>query len=118
MASTKTAKTLGASASLAAATSRDETEWNMSTAYGGLVTVKLTNGASAPTTAPTVTVYVGESTGTKRKFYTATGDTTNNSVTHIVCEIPPSAMFVNVNILNGATNAITVESYGQELTTT
>lgn len=117
MAATKTSKTLYASASLAAATSVNATEWSMTTCYGGLAAVKLTNGATAPTTAPTVTFYVGESTGTKRTFFTATGDTVNNSVKHFVVEIPPSAMFCNITILNGATNAITVEAYGQELTT-
>ncbi|MDE2441180.1 MAG: hypothetical protein KGP14_09155 [Betaproteobacteria bacterium] len=117
MAATKTAKTLLTSQSLAAAASANATEWNMSTAYGGLATVKLTNGASAPTTVPTVTFYVGEATGVKRKLYTATGDTVANSVNDIVCEIPPGAMFVNITITNGATNAITVEAYGQELTT-
>lgn len=117
MAATKTAKTLDASASLAAATARNATEWNLSTAYGGLACVKLTNGATAPTTAPSVVFYVGESTGTKRTFYTAAGDTVNNSVTHLVCEIPAGAMFVNITVTNGATNAITAEAYGQELTT-
>jgi hypothetical protein len=117
MAATKTSKTLLTSQSLAAATSVNATEWSMTTAYGGLAAVKLTNGATAPTTAPVVKFYVGEATGTKRLLYTAAGDTVNNSVNDLVCEIPASAMFVNVTITNGATNAITVESYGQELTT-
>lgn len=117
MAATKTAKTLDASAALAAGATRNATEWNMSTAYGGLATVKLTNGGAAPTTAPLVLFYVGESTGTKRLLYTASGDTVNNSVNHIVCEIPPSAMFVNVTVTNGTTNAITAETFGQELST-
>ena len=116
MAATKTSKTLYASASLAAATSVNATEWNMTTAYGGIAAVKLTNGASAPTTAPVVKFYVGESTGTKRLLYTASGDTTNSSVNDLVCEIPASAMYVNITVTNGATNAITVEAYGQELT--
>ena len=117
MAATKTSKTLYASASLAAATSVNATEWNMTTCYGGIAAVKLTNGASAPTTVPVVKFYVGESTGTKRLLYTASGDTTNSSVNDLVCEIPASAMYVNITVTNGATNAITVEAYGQELTT-
>ena len=117
MAATKTAKTLGVSASLAAAASRNETEWNLSTAYGGIVGVKLTNGATAPTTAPVVKIFVGEATGIKRLLYQASGDTVNSSSNDIVCEIPAGAMFVNITITNGATNAITAESYGQELTT-
>ena len=117
MAATKTAKTLLTSQSLAAATPVSATEWNASTAYGGLVGVKLTNGSTAPTTAPIVTFYVGEATGVKRKLYSASGDIVNSSVTDLVCEIPLGALFVNVTILNGAGQAITVEVYGQELTT-
>jgi hypothetical protein len=116
MAATKTAKTLLVSQALALATTVNATEWNLSTAYGGLAGVKLTNGASAPTTAPTVTFYVGEASGTKRKLYTATGDTTASSVNDFVCELPQGAMFCNISITNGATNGITVEAYGQELT--
>lgn len=115
MAASKTAKTLLTSQALAAATAVNATEWNMSTAYGGLATVKLTNGATAPTTPPTVNFYVGESTGTKRLLYSAAGDIVNSSVNDIVCEIPMGAMFVNITITWGATTGGTVEAYGQEL---
>lgn len=116
MAATKTAKTLRAAAALAAGAAASITEWNLSTAYGGLLGIKLTNGATAPTTAPQVAVYVGEATGVKRLLYSAAGDTVNSSVTDIMIEIPASAMFVNATISNGATNGITAEAYGQELT--
>jgi len=117
MASTHTAKTLLTSQALAAATAVNATEWNLSTAYGGIVGVKLTNGGTAPTTAPVVQIFVGESTGTKRLFYTGQGDTVNSSVNHIVCELPMATMFANVTITWGATTGGTVEAYGQELTT-
>ena len=117
MAATKTSRTLYASASLAAATAVNATELSLSTAYGALVAVKLTNGGTAPTTVPTVKFYVGESTGTKRLFYQASGDIVNSSVNDIVCEIPLAAMFLNVTITWGATTGGTVEAYAQELTT-
>ena len=117
MAATKTAKTLLTSQSLGAAAAVNTTEWNMSTAYGGLATVKLTNGGTAPTTAPVVKFFISEATGVKRVFYTAAGDTVNSSVNDIVCELPPSVMFCNITITNGATSAITVEAFGQEMTT-
>lgn len=117
MAATKTAKTLLASQALAAATAVNATEWSAITNYGGMLGIKLTNGAAAPTTAPVVKIFIGEATGTKRLFYTASGDIVNASVNDVVCEIPTSAMFINATITNGATNAITVEAYGQELTT-
>lgn len=116
MAATKTAKTLLTSQSLAATIGVNTTEWSAATAYGGMIGIKLTNGTSAPTTAPVVKIYIGESTGTKRLFYQASGDTVNSSVNDIVCELPASAMYVNATITNGATNSITVEAYGQELT--
>jgi hypothetical protein len=117
MAASKTSRTLRASASLSAGATANCTEWDLQTAYGGLATVRLTNGASAPTTVPTVKVYVGEATGVKRLLSQQTGDTVNSSVTDIVVEIPWGAMFVNIDIINGATNAITADAYGQELTT-
>ena len=117
MAATKTAKTLLASQALAAATAVNATEWSLATAYGGIAAVKLTNGATAPTTAPTVVFYIGESTGTKRKFYSASGDLVTSSVNDITCELPPATMFCNITITWGATTGGTVEAYGQELTT-
>ena len=118
MAATKNARTILTSQSLAAVTSVNGTELNLSTAYAGTVVfVKLTNGASAPTTAPKVTFYSGEGTGVKRKRYEVTGDTIANSINDLSFITEQGEMFVNVTILNGATNAITVEAYAQEATT-
>lgn len=118
MAATKTPRTLLTSQSLAAGASVNTTELNLTTAYAGTVAfVRLTNGATAPTTAPTVTFYTGESTGTKRKRFIASGDTTNNSVNDIPFVTSQGDMFLNITITGGATNAITVESYAQEATT-
>lgn len=116
MAAVKTSKTLLTSQSLAASATVNTTEWNMTAAYGGLATVRLTNGTTPPTTLPLVKFYVGEATGTKRLLYTATGDLIASSINDYVVEIPQSAMFVNISITNGGTNAITVEAFGQELT--
>jgi len=116
MAATTTAKTLLTSQSLGAGASVNATEWNKSTAYGGRAFVRLTNGATAPTTAPVVKFYSGEATGIKRLLYTASGDTVNGSVTDIPCYYELADMFINITITNGATNAITVEAYGQEAT--
>lgn len=113
---TKTARTLLTSQSLAAGATVNANELNLSTAYGSEIFVKLTNGASAPTTAPVVTFYVGEATGVKRKKATGQGDTVNSSVTDVSCRYALPNMFANVSITNGATNAITVEVYAQEAT--
>lgn len=116
MAASKTQRALLASQALAAAASINVTEWNLTSAYGGRAVVRITNGASAPTTAPVVKFYTGDATGKKYLLFTASGDTTANSVTDLSCEYGLADMFANITITNGATNAITVESYGQEAT--
>jgi hypothetical protein len=114
MASTKTQRILLTSQSLAAGASVNTTEWNMSTAYAGSMLVRLTNGASAPTTAPLVKFFSGDATGKKYVRYQASGDTVNSSINDYECEYGLQHMFANCTITNGATNAITVEVYGQE----
>jgi len=117
MAITKTARTLLVSQALAAGATISSSELNLSTAAGADIFVKITNGATAPTTSPITTFFVGEATGVKRKRYTASGDTVANSVTDISCTYSLRNMFANVTITNGATNPITVEVYAQEATT-
>lgn len=116
MAATKTARALY-NANPGANTAGNATEWNLSTAYGGLLTAVITNGGSAPTTAPTVTVYVGDATGVKRQLLQWTGDTVASSVNSFAINLPPSTMFCNVTCTGGATNGSTFVVEGQELTT-
>ncbi|MES2180701.1 MAG: hypothetical protein V4493_01200 [Pseudomonadota bacterium] len=113
---TKTAKTLLTSQSLAAGASISITEWDLSGKWGGILFIKITNGSSAPTTAPTVKFYAGENSGVKRQTYVVSGDTVNSSISEPWFEYSIGFMFANATITNGATNAITVEAYGQEVT--
>lgn len=117
MAVTKTSRTLLTSQSLAAGASINAAELDLRTAVAGtIVFVKLTNGSSAPTTAPVVTFYSGEATGVKRKRYQAAGDTVANGINEPYFVADQGDMYVNVSIQNGATNSITVECYAQEAT--
>ncbi len=116
---TKNARTIKASASLATTTSVNGTEQNESAANGLLVCGKVTNGGTGPTVGTTMFVYVGESTGVKRLWQSLTHSIFTASVSQdLVVLVPPEAMFVNVTFTNGdAAQAVTVECYGQELTT-
>jgi hypothetical protein len=118
MASTHTKRTIIAAAtSNGAGATTSGTEWNNSTKYGGLITARITNGATGPTVGADVVVYVGSVTTEKREFARFTAPTTNNAVTDFVCEIPPGAMFVNVDITGNTAQAVTCEVFAQELTT-
>jgi hypothetical protein len=118
MAATKTQRQLiAAGSSIAANASLNASEWNLSTAYGGLLNVQLSLPGSAPTTVPTVSVYTGDATGKKYLFAKFSGSVTAGDYPmNFPVELPPSAMFANVTITNGATNGITAEAFGQELT--
>ncbi|MDE2354803.1 MAG: hypothetical protein KGL17_07245 [Betaproteobacteria bacterium] len=115
MAATKTARALY-NANPGANTTASATEWNLSTAYGGLLTVQIVNGASAPTTAPVVTVYTGNATGVKRQLMQFSGDLVASSTNPYSISLPPAAMYVNVDVKGGATNGSTFTVEGQELT--
>lgn len=117
MAATKTSRTLLASTSNTAGSTTNGTEWNASTAYGGVLFAKITNGGTGPTVGCDFVVYLGESTGTKREYSRQTAPTTNSAVTEFEVDIPPGAMFVNVTFTGNTAQAVTVESYAQELTT-
>lgn len=118
MAATKTRRTIIAAAtSNAAGATTNGTEVDLSTKYGGVLTARITNGATGPTVGADVVVYVGSATGEKREFSRQTAPTTNNAVTDFVVEIPPGAMFLNVSITGNTGQAVTGEVFLEELTT-
>jgi len=114
---TKNSRTLLISQTLAPGASINTAELNLSTAPGARVFVRITNGASAPTTPPSVIFYTGEATGVKREIHRAQGDVAASSVKDIPCRFSLPDMFVNATITAGATNGCTVEAYAQEATT-
>lgn len=117
MAATKTKRTvIAAATSNAAGATTNGTEWNLSTAYGGILTARITNGGTGPTVGASVVVYYGSVTTEKREAARVTAPTTNSAVTDFVFEIPPGVMFVNVDVTGNTGQAVTAEVFGQELT--
>ncbi len=109
----KTNTSLKAVAStLAAGTPNNATEWDMSALLSGLITGVLTNGGTAPTTAPFVVFYAGESTGVKREIWRMGGDIVANSITPIVFRVPKEVKFLNVTATGGGTTGGTWELMG------
>jgi hypothetical protein len=119
MAITKSSTSLAAAATAVAAnTAVNATQWDLSAIDKGTMLGKITNGASAPTTAPVIVFYAGESTGVKREIFRMSGDTVANSVTPISCAYKAEYKFGNATITGGATNGSTFELAGLEYTKT
>lgn len=116
---TKTGTALAAAATTVAAnTAVNATEWDLSAVDEGAMLGKITNGPSAPTTAPVIVFYAGEATGVKREIYRMSGDTVANSVTPISCGLKRGYKFANATITGGATNGSTYELEGLSYTKT
>ena len=121
---TKTARTVVASTAQAGgATTRGTL--NLATAMGALVTVKMANGATAPTTACKANILVAHSSTTPaagsagvdwKTFAVVTGSTTASTTTERAIELPASVMQACIEFTGNDTQPVTVESFASELT--
>lgn len=127
MALSKTARTLVAAAtSNTAGSTTRSTPLDLETTYGGIVTAKITNGATGPTVQCTCNVLIthnatvpaaGGAGSDWKTLYTFGGGTTNNAVTEMAIPIDPSIMGLEVEFTGNTGQAVTVESYLSELST-
>lgn len=124
MALTKNARTIVASASNAAAgTTRGRLDLNA--AYGGFLTIKMTNGGTGPTIQCSCNILVAHNTtlptaaaaGTDWKTIASYGGgTTASAVTEVGMPIDPSIMTLEVEFTGNTGQAVTVEAFFSELT--
>ena len=125
MALTKTARIIVASASNAAgATTRGTLD--LEAAYGGFLTVKITNGGTGPTVQCTCNILVAHNAtlpaagaaGTDWKTISTPvgGGTTANAITEVGMPIDPAIMALEVEFTGNTGQAVTVEAYLSELT--
>lgn len=125
MTPTKTPRTLVASGSNAAgATTRGTSDQR--TTFGGLLTARITNGATGPTVQCVCNVLIAHDSGatptagsqgaTWKLFTQFGGGTTANAVTEMAIPIPQAAMHVCVEFTGNTGQAVTVESMLSETT--
>lgn len=125
MALSKTARTVVASSSnTAGSTTRGTID--LETTYGGLLTMKITNGATAPTVqcegrvlvAHNATLPAAASAGTDWKTVcTFGGGTTNNGVAEMSYIVDTSVMALEVEFTGNTGQTVTVEAFLSELST-
>lgn len=123
---TKTARTLIAAATSNAAGSTTRGTADLRTAQGGLLTVKVTNGATGPTVPATVNILVAHDAGATPTAASAGSDwktiwsfaasTGNNVVTEQSITIDPAVMHVEVEVTGNTAQAVTCEAFMSEIT--
>lgn len=120
----KTARTIFASAAnTAGSTLRGRLD--LQTALGGVLTVKMTNGATGPTVQCTANVLVSHnatmpaaaSAGADWKTIASFGGgTANNGITEAWVEIPQGVMSVEVEFTGNTGQSVTCEAFASEVT--
>lgn len=113
---TKTARTIQSSTSNSAGGTTTSSTWTLTTAFGGTLTVRITNGSTGPTVGCTATINISTDNSTWRTWGAVTADVTNNGIYDFAWDIPASVMYLQVVFAGNTNQAVTVEAYGQEIT--
>ena len=128
MAISKTARSLVASVTKTAAsngTPTRSTPLGLQTCYGGLLTVKITNGGTGPTTACECRVLVAHNATTPsagsagsdwKTAYKGTGGTVASTVMEYVWIIDAAAMALEVEFDGNTGQDVTIEAHFSEIT--
>lgn len=118
MSATKNLRTIiAAGTSNTAGSTTTGTAVDLTTKYGGLLTIKITNGATGPTVAARALVLVSGDNTNWKTLASFSGDSTNAAVYEFPIEIPFGTMYVNVQVDSNTAQTVTCEAFLQELTT-
>lgn len=123
---TKNARTLIAAATSNGAGSTTRGTIDLRTAFGGLLTIKITNGGTGPTVQALGNVLVAHNAGTTpaagsagtywKTIYQVGNGTTASTVGEWNIPIDQSVMHLEVEITGNTGQAVTCEAYLSELT--
>ena len=118
MAVTKTLRTIiAAGTSNAAAATTTGTVVDLTTALGGYLTLKITNGATAPPAVANAYVYTSGDNASFKLSQVLPGSSSNSAVAEYGLEIPFGVMYLRVDVKDNTAQAVTCEAFLQELTT-
>lgn len=113
--STQAARTIIAAAtSCAAGATVTGNVANLTTAFGGLLTAKITNGGTGPTVAASVYLYTSHDNVNFKLFGQLQANATANAINEFAEVIPPM-MYFRADVKDNTIQAVTCEAFLQEL---
>lgn len=112
----KTARTIVASTTNAAGGSTPSAAWNLSTALGGVIQARVTNGATGPAVGCDVLVQASVDQSTWRDVMRFSAGTAANGVYDFFAELPAPILAARVVFGGNTVQPVTVEATGHELT--
>jgi hypothetical protein len=107
---------VAAGTSNTAGSTTNGTTWNLTTALGGVMTANVTNGATGPTIGCDFVVQISGDGVNWKDASRQTTPTANGGNYPYTFEIPPEVMYARPSFQNNTGQAVTVEAFGQELT--
>lgn len=123
---TKAPRTLIAAGTSNAAGGTTRGTADLRTAQGGLLTVKITNGATGPTVGATVNVLVAHTSGATpaagpagadwKTIWSFAASTGNNAITEQSITVDPAVMHLEVEVTGNTGQAVTCEAFLSEIT--
>ena len=116
MAATKSAVTIQTSASNTAGSTTTASAVDLTTAYGMLITGKITNGGTGPTVACDFVVEVSNDNSAWKTLARYTAGTTNSAVYEFAVDVPQSTMYARTVFTGNTGQTVTVEAFGHKLT--
>ncbi len=122
---TKTPRTLIAAATSNAVGAQTRGTADLRTAQGGMLTVKITNGATGPTVPATVNILIAHNAGATptaaaagadwKTIWSFAASTGNSVVTEQSITIDPSVMHLEVEVTGNTGQAVTCEAFLSEI---
>ncbi len=123
---TKAARTLIAASTSNAAGATTRGTLDLRTAQGGLLTFKITNGATGPTVQCQANILAAHNSGSTptaasagtnwKTLWSVGGGTIANAITEQSMEVGPGVMHLEVEFTGNTGQAVTVEAYLSEIT--
>jgi hypothetical protein len=113
---TKNARTLQSSASNAAGATTNGATWNLTTAFGGIITALITNGGTGPTVGCDFVVQVSTDGAAWKEHTRQTAGLVAGAAYPFSIDVPAGVMYARVQFAGNTGQAVTVEAFGHELT--
>lgn len=112
---TKQSKTFQASATNSAAGTTTGSGVDLTTSFGVVVMLKVTNGGTGPTIACDMIVQISRDNTNWIEFARRTASAANSAESVFNVEIPASVLYARTVFSGNTAQDVTVEAYGQEL---
>lgn len=112
---TKNARTLRSSTTNTSGSSLNGSTWDLTTAFGGVMTGLITNSGGATTIPGDFVVQISVDNSAWKDYSRQTAGTASGGIYPFAVEIPAGVLYARPSFQSNTGNTVTVESFGHEI---